>query len=113
MLKGKSRTKALQLYKDWQQVDAQRPHYEDDVIDYVPACDVRVSEPARQLSNSVTASQIIHTQNVHHHHYPKQKPEIHEPKTEKVSSEEALLWFAAILGVAFTFGFLIATLLRG
>lgn len=109
-MRNGNRKRALQLYRE----RFEEPLvYEGEIIQ-PSTCDVRISEPAKELSNNVTASQIIHTQNVHHHHYLAQKSaEAKETATEKTSVEEALLWLVVILGVAFTFGFLIATLMRG
>lgn len=109
-MRNGNRKRALQLYRE----RIEDPFvYEGEIVD-PSVCDVRISEPAKELSNHVTASQIIHTQNVHHHHYLAQESaEVKKPATEKTSVEEALLWLVAILGVSFTFGFLIATLMRG
>ena len=109
MYRGKiSKAKAVQLYSDMQS-DALVPTvWEDDVIEYVPANEVR--------QDRINANQIIHTQNVyHHHHYanPKGKSQVKEPVKNKVSDEEALFWVMSILGFTFTVGFMIAILIRG
>ena len=112
MYKGKSKTKAIQLYRD--QLDVSHT-WDDNVIEYVPA--------SKHYQERVTASQIIHTQNVHHHHHygnrqtvdpePVQKQVSTQPEKPKTSDEELLIWFGSILGCTFTFGFALALLLKG
>lgn len=110
MHKGKSRTKAIQLYRN--QLDVSHT-WDDNVVEYVPA--------SEHYQERVTASQIIHTQNVHHHHHyanqqtvdPKPvRKRVTQPEKPKTSDEELLFWFASILGSTFTFGFLLALLLK-
>ena len=106
MFKGHSRKGALQIYRD--NSSENQALTQSNVIEYVPAHQVK--EPTQ---GSVNASQIIHTQNIHNYHYPATTPQTDKPQTKKASTEEAVLWFAGIVSVTFSFGFLIAVLIRG
>lgn len=108
MYKGKvSKARAIQLYRDMQSSEPLAVR-QSNVVDYVPASEVR---------DRVSASQIIHTQNVHHHHHyaPKPiEPSVGGQKTQKrTSDEELFFWLISTLGCTFSFGFLIAILIRG
>ena len=108
MYKGKvSKARAIQLYRDMQSSEPLAVQ-QNNVIDYVPASEVR---------DRVSASQIIHTQNVHHHHHyaPKMvEASVGGQKTQKrTSDEELFFWLVSTLGCTFSFGFLIAILIRG
>lgn len=110
MYKGKNRTAAIQLYKSQLEVTPA----EGVVLDHTYT-------PSRHQER-ISASQIIHTQNVHHHHHygnqqavdpdPAQK-QVDLSETSKPTNEELFVWFGSILGCTFTFGFLFALLLRG
>ena len=110
MYKGRvSRSKAIQLYREMQLSTTPPAVWQNDVqnevVEYVPATEIR---------DRVTASQIIHTQNIHHHHHyttPEPTPVAKTPPTQATSEE--FFWLSTMLGMVFTVGFLIAVLIRG